>query len=275
MTGRDIMDGDPEVNPDFFEHNQVIIPYCSSDLWLGEEDEGNECGCSNLTCFDYQPNSPTLQFTFRGKRIFQSIFKQLQRDHGMNDAIEVVIAGSSAGGVGVLNHAQWVRTQILPHTSLLILFDSSWFINFQDSIYRIFVGTVSSSQSSQVQHPESRHLLNVIASNPACSDYVFGYPCCISAHCIMTRRNETGDLAYYPENDQRTFAIFRLYDVFLLAPALAGQDSFATSDADSPDGSDSDDPNLSALLVNFLRTIGEYGGEMNTTSSLAYDEVHI
>ena len=88
----------------------------------------------------------------------------------------------------------------------------------------------------------------------------------------MTRRNESGQLAYYPE-DQKTFGIFSLYDIFLLAPALAGQDSFATSNEDSPDGNNSDDPNLNALLVNFLRTIGEYGGEMNTTVLLSFDEV--
>lgn len=273
VKGTDIMDQDPEKNPDFFDHNHVIIPYCSSDLWLGEEEGSVECSCSNLTCFDYKPDSSNLQFTFRGKTIFQSIFNQLQTDYGMDSATEILIAGSSAGGVGVLNHAQWVQKQILPTTNLLVMFDSSWFINFQESIYRIFDGTLNSKQSSLLSSQgDSRRLLSIIASNPACSDLFFGYPCCISAHCIMTRRNETGQLAYYPETNQRTFAIFSLYDIFLLAPALEGQSGF-TSSNNSPDGQNSDDVNLSGLLINFLRIIGEYGGEMNATASMNFFEV--
>lgn len=270
VHGRDIMDGDTTKNPDFFGHNHVIIPYCSSDLWLGEESQGPECNCSDLTCFSYQPDSSNLQFTFRGKKIFQSIFKQLQMEYGMDDAIEVVISGSSAGGVGAINHAQWVRDQLVPETKLLVLFDSSWFVNFQESIYRIFDGTVSAIQSSRLNDTDSRRLLNVLSSNPSCRDLYFGYPCCISAHCVLTRRNSTGQLAYYPETNQKTFAIFSLYDIFLLAPAIAGQDSFTASDNESPNGDDADDVNLAGVLINFLRIIGEYGGEMNSTATMSY-----
>jgi hypothetical protein len=269
VRGKDIMDGDPEKNPDFYDCNHVIIPYCSSDLWLGNEGRELECNCSNLKCFNYQADSANLQFTFRGKTIFQSIFRQLQSNHGMRGATEIVIAGSSAGGVGALNHAQWVRDQLSPQTKLLVLFDSSWFINFQDGIYKIFDGTVRSVRSTI---SDGQRLLNILSSHPACADFHFGYPCCISAHCVLTRRNDMGKLLYYPEVNQRTFALFSLYDIFLLAPALAGQDDF-TSNNESPNGNDADDVNLAGLLINFLRIIGEYGGEMNTTASMSYFEV--
>lgn len=271
VRGRDIMDGDPAKNPDFYEHNHVIIPYCSSDLWLGEEDQELECNCSDLACFNYTADSPNLQFTFRGKTIFQSIFKQLQVDYGMGDAEEVVITGSSAGGVGVINHAEWVRDQLRPQAALLVLFDSSWFINFQDSIHRIFNGTANAMEATSDQV----RLLNVLTSHPACADFKFGYPCCISAHCVLTRRNNTGQLMYYPENNQRTFALFSLYDLFLLAPALAGQDGFTTSTNESPNGDDADDQNLAGQLINFLRIIGEYGGEMNNTLSTTMSSLEV
>lgn len=269
IEGRDIMDRNFTINPDFYDHNHVIIPYCSSDLWLGEELGAEECNCSDLDCFDYHPDSPNLQFTFRGKLIFQSIFRQLQTEYGMNGTDELILAGSSAGGIGVLNHAKWVRDQILPAARLLVLLDSSWFINFQESIYRIFDGTSSPSQSNN----DAERLLAIISSNPACADLTFGYPCCISAHCILTRKDETDHLAYYPLN-QRTFSIFSLYDVFLLAPALAGQDSFATESEDSPDGNDGDDLNPVGQLISFIRIVGEYGGEMNTTASMVYNQVN-
>lgn len=278
ICGRDIIDRNQTTNPDFFDHNHVIIPYCSSDLWLGGEDNGSpECSCSDLACFNYEPDSPRLQFTFRGKIIFQEIFKQLQDEHGMKFASEILLAGSSAGGVGVMNHAQWVRSQMPQSSKLLLLLDSSWFVNFQDNIYRIFDGTTNATHhaaTSTAQIENTRRLFNILSSNPACDDFTYGYPCCITAHCIMTRRNETGELMYYPESNQKTFALFSIYDVFLLAPALSGRASLGSSSEDSPDNNDAGSSGL-GLFVDFLRIVGEYGGEMNVTSSMSYYGVGI
>ena len=38
VEGRDLLDSNCNNNPVFCEHNFVIIPYCSSDLWLGNDD---------------------------------------------------------------------------------------------------------------------------------------------------------------------------------------------------------------------------------------------
>ena len=93
------------------------------------------------------------------------------------------------------------------------MFDSSWFIDFRDSIQTTFNGEGYSSNT--------QHLLQVLMSNDACNDTdQFGYPCCLSAHCIMTQRNSSGQLQYYPKNTP-TFALFSLYDIYLLAPKLS------------------------------------------------------
>ncbi len=63
----------------------------------------------------------------------------------MGDATEVVLAGSSAGGVGVVNHAQWVRKQLLPNTELLVIFESAWFINFQGRVFFCIEYTASNN----------------------------------------------------------------------------------------------------------------------------------
>ncbi len=52
----------------------------------------------------------------------------------MGMATEVVLSGSSAGGVGVVNHAQWLQRQLQPNAELLVIFDSAWFINFQGKV---------------------------------------------------------------------------------------------------------------------------------------------
>ena len=69
VNGTDILDQDCEKNPLFCDYNHVVIPYCSSDLWLGSEVDGTrnstaargEC----TQCFDYSKliiKLPTLLF---------------------------------------------------------------------------------------------------------------------------------------------------------------------------------------------------------------------
>ena len=69
-------------NPLFYSYNHVLVPYFSSDVWLGEQTGNTEavyegtlqCKCltsSSISnsCFNYNPQSPNLPFTFRGKII--------------------------------------------------------------------------------------------------------------------------------------------------------------------------------------------------------------
>ena len=54
-----------------------------------------------------------------------------------------------------------------------------------DSIYRIFDGTASRTESRE-QRENNHRLLGILESNEACSDTSLGFPCCISAHCMFT-----------------------------------------------------------------------------------------
>ena len=156
LTGTDILDRDPLKNKLFPNHNHVIIPYCSSDLWLGNETGGEECSCFNFTCNNFNPSSEGLgQFTFRGMRIFRSIFQQLISNHNLSEATELVLVGSSVGGVGVINQAKWVQEQLLgTGIELLVLFDSAWFINFQGMfVYKHVCVCVRAHTHTQPLHP--------------------------------------------------------------------------------------------------------------------------
>ena len=68
-------------------------------------------------------------------------------------------------------------------------------------------------------------------------------------------------LQYYPE-DTPTFALFSIYDIYLLAPGLAGVASLesAQETANTGDGNGG-----VSVLLDVLRVIGEYGGAMNNT----------
>ena len=60
----------------------------------------------------------------------------------------VLLAGYSAGGIGVLNHAKWVK-EYLPNANIKVLSDSSWFINFHDNIYNMFTDYTNVSKVSR------------------------------------------------------------------------------------------------------------------------------
>ena len=281
VKGKDILDTDPTKNSLFYSYNHVLIPYCSSDVWLGEETDNteavemnaSECNCfdyktlSNQNgCFNFNPDSSNLQFTFRGKIIYQSIIEQLLDDYDMMNAEKIIVAGSSAGGLGAINHAKWTRDQVNSTTELRVLFDSAWFIDFQNGIEEIFNGATTNESSTSSNN--SQRLLNVLKSNSACNDSDrFGYPCCISAHCIMTQRNSEGELLYYPK-DTPTFALFSIYDIYLLAPGLA---SVASLDSVQETTSNNDN----GIVLDVLRIIGEYGGTMNSTLDLVRNKVHL
>lgn len=271
IEGRDILDVDPAKNPLFNSYNHIIIPYCSSDLWLGEEINSSisECDCFSSVkssgssgCFTFDPNSSSLQFTFRGKSIFQNIILQLLDDHDMINANRVILAGSSTGGLGVANHAKWTRDVLGSNTELMVLLDSAWFIDYQDSVNTLFnVETTNKSTSNLFSELSS--------ANIACNDTDwFGYPCCISAYCIMTQQNSRGQLQYYPEGTP-TFTLFSIYDLYLLSPALTRVTSLvAVGKANTGD-------NIGGIttIFDFLRVAVEYGGAMNYTLNVVTSQV--
>ena len=283
IEGRDILDTDPTKNSLFYSYNHVLIPYCSSDVWLGEETDNteavemntSECNCfdyktpSNQNgCFNFNPKSSNLQFTFRGKIIYQSIIEQLLDDYDMMNAKKIIVAGSSAGGLGAINHAKWTRQRMNPSTELRVLFDSAWFIDFHDGIETVFNGEVNTCSTSTSNNQRLYEILK--SNNSACNDVdQFGVPCCISAHCIMTQRNSEGELLYYPK-DTPTFALFSIYDIYLLAPGLA---SVASLDSVEETANSGNGNSGVGVVLDVLRIIGEYGGTMNNTLDLAASQV--
>ena len=279
IEGRDILDTDPTENPLFHDYNHVLIPYCSSDLWLGEEttttsavkSNTSKCSCFNYTtsaqsgCFNFS-DSNELLFTFRGKTIYQSIINQLLTNHGLMDANKVILAGSSAGGLGAINHAKWTRSVLSSTTELNVLFDSSWFIDYLDGIETVFNLVSSSNPTSS----DTQRLLDTIMLTESCNETDrFGYPCCISAHCVLTQQDGSGQLQFYPDNTP-TFALFSLYDIYLLAPGLATVANLeeSTEEANSGNGMGG-----LGIVLNFLRIAGEYGGTMNNTLDVATTQV--
>ena len=270
ITGLGILDRNCSLNPAFCAHNHVVLPYCSSDLWIADGPTPPNCGipstmydaCYNDTSYEsckligkkffsecfLVTNSSGLPFVYRGSLIFREAIKQLVLDK----AIEVVLAGSSAGGVGAINQAKWLYNYLQNYTansSLSVIIDSAWFINFQDNIYKTFYGLIN---EPSIQGNDG--FLNILQStnetNATCNDLSYGSPCCISAYCMLTNAD------YYPYKEVPTFAIISLYDVYLLAESLHVLPGVSqTTIQDSS-------------FLPYLEVVEEYGGAMNTSLSL-------
>ena len=246
IEGRDVLSSNCNENP-FCNHSHVLVPYCSSDLWLGSDDRsGLQCDCWDQECFTYNQTSEDLQFTFRGQTIFQSVLLTLDRLYNLKTASEIVLVGSSAGGVGVLNSAKWVR-DTFHNVSLKVITDSSWFIDFRSSINQEFGATTESGQIES-------NFTGTLGSVEACTNNRLGYPCCISAQCILTESNiKTGE-PYYPR-DVPLFLLQSLYDLLLLSRSLSPFNPIVSTDLYT----------TASLGLQSLMTIGEYGGEMNSS----------
>ncbi len=218
IEGRDLLSTSRSDNKLFYDNSRVYIPYCSSDAWLGTQTNASSV----------QHNGTVEQFVFSGKIIFQSVISELL-NNGLSHAREVVLVGSSAGAVGALNHMQWLQelmTSMNSRVSFSVIIDSGWFINFQESL------------TSKVV--EEFYIIGKPLS-PACADSTHGYPCCLSASCMLTR-------GYYPSNVPTIF-LFGMYDIYLIGDFVT---NLSKRVALAENG-----------VANLFTAIDSYGGAMN------------
>ena len=169
---------------------------------------------------------------------------------GMDGATEIVRAGLSAGGLGTLNNAKWLQSELqsVGSAELVAIFIQPGLLTSEEVSIRYLMVHLTMLSLHEAHMQNNQTLLSLVKSNEACTDaYVrFGFPCCFSPFCLFTQTNEAGE-RYYPAVP--TCGIFSLYDVDLLAISLTGLETI---------------PN-SGVGYDFLLTIGEYGGEMNKT----------
>lgn len=99
-------------NPDFYNANHVALIYCSSDLFSGNRPASDQ----------------TAGYEFRGQTIFRAMIADLKRrasGQNLKTATEVLLAGTSAGGEGVMVHLDWLASQ-LPFAKVRGLNDAGW-----------------------------------------------------------------------------------------------------------------------------------------------------
>lgn len=128
----------PGANPDFFDASIVQVRYCSSDDWSG----------AKASTSAFNPNDPTT-WNFQGRAILNSVIADLEANHGLSSATEVMLTGQSAGGVGTFVNTNPVA-KLIPSTARFIAYSDAGFGNLVGNFLATgqppnYVDTVSTS----------------------------------------------------------------------------------------------------------------------------------
>ena len=235
VVGRDLLSSDPEENPLFFNYTHVLVPYCSQDAFLANRTNPVRTDFTS----GFNDTEGADNFVYRGRKIFYSVIEDLLENRRMKYAKRIVLAGSSAGGIGILNHLEWVqkvlnRTSAIrdPPPELFVIIDSSWFITFNGN--------------HAVNFTENFPKVFDLPA-PACHDLSLGFSCCTSPACLFTQ-------GYLTDNLPPIFAVSSIYDIFTLDTPL--RDAFNRYGY-------TDDQAI-------LRIFNSYGSIMNTTFIQSY-----
>ncbi|XP_054272506.1 palmitoleoyl-protein carboxylesterase NOTUM [Macrosteles quadrilineatus] len=109
-----LLSPNPEENPYWWNANHVFVPYCSSDVWSGQ----------------HRASQSDSQFSFMGSVIVQEVIKDLLT-RGLESASSLLLAGSSAGGMGVMLNLDPVKAALRGHKHIALrgVSDSGWFLD--------------------------------------------------------------------------------------------------------------------------------------------------
>jgi len=113
MRGTGLLSNDKSNNPSFSAWNKVFIPQCSMDVWVGKQ----------------KASHASKGLSFQGSSILHGVIQSLKRS-GLEKASTLILVGNSAGGIGVMNHIDWVASQ-LPKTKVKGIIDGSWILDAQ------------------------------------------------------------------------------------------------------------------------------------------------
>ncbi|XP_028162950.1 palmitoleoyl-protein carboxylesterase NOTUM [Ostrinia furnacalis] len=119
-----LLSADPAANPLWHASSHVLLPYCSSDMWAGT-----------------RARRHNASFAFAGALIVRTVLVDLLR---LGLSGRLLLVGSSAGGAGVMLHADSARRALRAHgVRVAVLSDSGWFLDRPARARRVPAETVA------------------------------------------------------------------------------------------------------------------------------------
>ena len=259
VTGLTLLSADPSINPDFHDWHFVMLPYCSSDLWLGNATRNVSGGRS---------------YDFAGRAILAAAMDALLGSASdSSDVVNgvqtdtLVVAGASAGGIGAMSFAQQLHdTYSLSASasghlrSISLIIDSAWFVNQDQALSRnvsdagfsyLGAGKLSSCQfkhyiyhAKSGYNPNSNNNNNNNNNNGNNNNNAESYPCCVSARCM---------LAHFVPQNISVILLAGLFDAYIMADVVTSYDT-TDSAQDKPQ------------LVWIVETLSAYAAAMNVSA---------
>lgn len=110
-----ILSNSAKENPEFHNWNVAYLPYCDGSSFSGNRSDPVEVEGSLLY--------------FRGFRILDSTISELLSDTNLKEARHVAFSGTSAGGLAVMLHADYVRSRLPRKVHFRSLADSGFFLD--------------------------------------------------------------------------------------------------------------------------------------------------
>ncbi|XP_068607212.1 inactive palmitoleoyl-protein carboxylesterase notum1b [Brachionichthys hirsutus] len=136
-TGTGILSPQPEENRHWWNANMVFVPYCSSDVWSGAA-----------------PKTDQSDYAFMGSLILKEVVNELLTE-GLDKARVLLLAGSSAGGTGVLLNVDRVAEQLESqgHRRVQVrgLADSGWFLDNKQYTFTDCLDTISCAPTEAIK----------------------------------------------------------------------------------------------------------------------------
>jgi hypothetical protein len=95
-----LTDADPTINPVAYNWNKVFLGYCDGASFSGHVSE------------PVLANDGMTELHFKGRYLLDAIYDTLLEEYKMADASAVIISGTSAGGLSVYLHADYLNEKI-------------------------------------------------------------------------------------------------------------------------------------------------------------------
>ncbi|XP_020899744.1 pectin acetylesterase 11-like [Exaiptasia diaphana] len=109
-----ILSSNPKTNPDFYNWNLVMMCYCDGASFSG---------------YRREPVRVNGEYIYlRGRRILEVIFEELMQSDFRN-ARRVLLTGTSAGGLAVIIHSDFIRSLLPSSTDVRAVSDSGYFVD--------------------------------------------------------------------------------------------------------------------------------------------------
>ncbi|GJP75463.1 hypothetical protein CLOP_g10976 [Closterium sp. NIES-67] len=97
-----ILSPDPEINPEFFSWNRVVVRYCDGASFSGNKNSPIKVPGQNSTFI-----------FFRGSHIMLAVVNHLLQHHNLRAASHVLFGGGSAGALAAFLHCDWFAKTML------------------------------------------------------------------------------------------------------------------------------------------------------------------